>query len=210
MTIYNNRGYRKIYEDNFGSIPVDSTGRTYDIHHLNGDHSDSDILNLKCVTIQEHYDIHYSQGDWGACNAIALRMGKTPEELSILASIRAKARVADGTHHFLKEGFAERVNQKRIENGTHNLLGPGHNKALIASGVHHFIGKNNPVHKLLDSGTHNFLGDRNPSKQRAAAGTHLFQKEWKCQHCGITGKGFGNYKRWHGAKCKFFNDIIHE
>ena len=86
MTIYNNRGYRKIYEDNFGSIPVDSTGRTYDIHHLNGDHSDSDILNLKCVTIQEHYDIHYSQGDWGACNAIALRMGKTPEELSILAA----------------------------------------------------------------------------------------------------------------------------
>lgn len=57
--------YRKIYEQTFGPIPVDSSGRTYEIHHIDGNHLNNDIENLKAMTIQEHYDIHNAQGDFG-------------------------------------------------------------------------------------------------------------------------------------------------
>ena len=52
--------YRKIYEDHYGQIPLDEEGRSYDIHHIDGNHNNNDISNLKAVTIQEHYDIHYA------------------------------------------------------------------------------------------------------------------------------------------------------
>lgn len=50
--------YRKIYESHYGPIPIDETGRTYEIHHIDGNSENNDISNLKCVSIQEHYNIH--------------------------------------------------------------------------------------------------------------------------------------------------------
>jgi hypothetical protein len=57
--------YRKIYEKIKGPIP-----KGYEIHHIDGNHNNNDIDNLKCVSIQEHYEIHKKQGDWGACRKI--------------------------------------------------------------------------------------------------------------------------------------------
>jgi len=34
MRIYSHKFYRKIYEQHYGPIPVDSDGRTYEIHHI--------------------------------------------------------------------------------------------------------------------------------------------------------------------------------
>ena len=68
MCIYcNTTNYRKIYENHYGPIPKEENGRSYEIHHLDGNHHNNDPKNLKAVRIQEHYDIHYSQGDWSAC-----------------------------------------------------------------------------------------------------------------------------------------------
>jgi hypothetical protein len=66
--------YRKIWEQNYGKIPKDTKGRTYEIHHIDGNHNNNDITNLKCVTIEEHYKLHYENGDYGACVMIAKRM----------------------------------------------------------------------------------------------------------------------------------------
>ena len=66
--------HRTIYEANFGPIPKDETDRSYEIHHIDGDKNNNSIDNLKCVSIQEHYDIHYRQGDWGACLIMSSRM----------------------------------------------------------------------------------------------------------------------------------------
>lgn len=43
--------YRKIYVNHFGPIPKDITGRSYEIHHIDGNHLNNDPNNLKAVSI---------------------------------------------------------------------------------------------------------------------------------------------------------------
>ena len=142
MTIYDNprrknSNYRKIYERHYGPIPVDDTGRTYDIHHIDGNHNNNDPVNLKAVSIQDHYDIHYAQKDWGAVGAIALRMAVTPEELSEIGRRREKDRVENGTHPWQGNGEVVRLRLiKMVEDGTHPWLGPDHNRKQLANGTH--------------------------------------------------------------------------
>ncbi len=118
--------YRKIYEQHYGQIPKDSNGRSYEIHHINGDHSDNRIENLKLVTIEEHYQIHQDQENWGACFVMLPRMKLSPTEISKKASENAKKgsikRIAEGTHNFLDKGESSKRAKLRVEKGTHNFL----------------------------------------------------------------------------------------
>ena len=101
----NNKLHRKIWSSVHGTIPKDSFGRSMEIHHINGNHNDNRIENLKLVTIEEHYDIHYSQRDWGACQAISKRMRLSPEENSKLCSELVNKRVAEGTHNWITKPY---------------------------------------------------------------------------------------------------------
>jgi hypothetical protein len=74
-----NHVYRKIWIDANGPIPKDEDGRSYELHHIDNNPDNNDISNLVCITIKEHYDIHYEQGDYGACVMIAKRMGLPPD-----------------------------------------------------------------------------------------------------------------------------------
>lgn len=74
--------HRKLWENIHGKIPVDVNGRTYEIHHLDGNHNNNDIENLACLSIDDHYKIHYDNGDYGACVMIAKRMLVSPEFIS--------------------------------------------------------------------------------------------------------------------------------
>ncbi len=220
MTIYSGKNYRKVYESHFGKIPKDESGRSYEIHHIDGDHSNSDILNLKCITIQEHYDIHYSQGDWGACGAIAARMKMSTELISSLSRLAClkmveqgtnpfsggemqrkfqRERVINGTHHWQNSELQRTSQKKRVENGTHPWQGNGefqreNNRRRLQNGTHHLLGESNPSKLMIKEGTHHFLGDANPAKVN-----------WVCEHCNKTGSGISNYKRWHGEKCKYIH-----
>jgi len=85
MAKFETKKHRKIYEQYHGiKIP-----EGMEIHHIDGIHTNNDINNLKLVTWQEHYDIHYSQGDWAACLLISGRHAIPPEERSKLASLAA-------------------------------------------------------------------------------------------------------------------------
>lgn len=66
--------HRKIWTAYYGVIPTDEYGRSYDIHHIDGNRQNNEISNLMCVSIQEHFDIHFKQGDFEACKAISLRL----------------------------------------------------------------------------------------------------------------------------------------
>lgn len=74
--------YRDIWKKHFGEIPKDSDGRPYEVHHKDGNRKNNTIENLICVSIKEHYDLHYNQGDYGAAMLIAKRMGKPANYLS--------------------------------------------------------------------------------------------------------------------------------
>ena len=88
MSIYSTTDHRKIYEAFIGPIPKDEDGRSYEIHHIDGNHSNNNITNLKCVTITEHFDIHYEQEDWSACLLIADRMKLTKEDYKKLGEMQ--------------------------------------------------------------------------------------------------------------------------
>jgi hypothetical protein len=79
-----------------------------EIHHIDGNHSNNNITNLKLVSIQEHYDIHHAQGDWAACLLMSHRMKLTPEEKSRLASLAALKGNAEGKCGF-KLGHASKA-----------------------------------------------------------------------------------------------------
>lgn len=222
--------HRKIYIENYGPIPKELNGRSYDIHHIDNNHANNNPLNLKAVTIGEHYNIHYQQEDWGACFMIAKRLKKSPKEISELSRKYAFKRLNEGTHHFLNKENAKQRAIKKMQEGTHpfflNNFQKKNNLKRMQEGTHHFIGLSK---KRVKNGTHNWLKENGGSKRatdqqllRSKKGTHHFlggeiqrkanlelislgehssQKEFLCPTCGKKGKGIGMF-RWHFDKCK--------
>lgn len=185
--------YRKIYTDNFGPIPLDENGRTYDIHHIDGNHSNNSPSNLRAVSIQEHYDIHLAQEDWAACMLIGRRMKLPITEIRNLASLSQAKKVKEGTHPFLGGKVSSASNKTRVENGTHNFLG-GQIQSVSNK-------------RRVENGTHLFLDgelSRKVQVKRVKDGTHHFLIEKTCIHCGLVGKG-PNMKRYHFDNCRKLN-----
>jgi hypothetical protein len=98
----------------------------------------------------------------------------------------AKQWSRDGTHPWQTNddgtSTGALTNAKRVEEGTHNFLGPEANQ------------------KRIDDGSHNFLGS-SANEKMLAAGTHPSQIKMTCEHCGKTASK-GMFTRWHGDKCR--------
>lgn len=214
MCIYcGTKYYRKIYESHNGPIPNDSDGRSYEIHHIDGNKHNNELNNLKCVSIQEHYEIHYSQKDWAACLRIAKRANISVEKQSQLASnaaiIRNKNdsyinpfkrrsdgssvsgdRAAKGTHQYLKRKDGTSMSSDRVKNKTHNFITNHPNKKIVTC-----------PHCGISGGSTNMVRFHfsncweNPSKDE------IQRTVFKCIHCNLE-TNIGNYKRWHGKNCK--------
>lgn len=204
--VNNHMSHRKIYEQHFGPIPKDQHGRSMEIHHIDGNHSNNDISNLKLVTIEEHYKIHHDQGDWNACLRMSYRMNLSVEEKSILARKNALKRVEDGTHHWV----GPKHNQTLVERGIHPFLNRKaarqRNLKRISENRHNLVGDSNPVYKLIAEGKHHFQTN-NPSKKMIHDGTHHFltnhpnKIQIECPYCKKIG-GATNMKRYHFDNCK--------
>lgn len=174
--------YRKLWIKHKGPIPKDWEGRSYDIHHIDKNRNNNVIENLRCVSIREHYDIHWFQGDWGACLAIARKMRMSPKEISHLTTLQNNQRVLDKIHPFLGGKIQSKHNNKRVKNGTHPFLG------------------SELQNKRVKDGTHPWSGSEHNNK-RIADGTHPICQQYECPHCGKIGKGI-NMFRWHFDNCK--------
>jgi hypothetical protein len=152
MTIYKKRTpshiYRKIYEQHYGPIPREENGRSYEIHHIDGNTENNDPTNLVALSIQEHYDIHFDQGDYIACRIIAGKLGKPAEEISKLCSLANYKRVENGTHPWVGGDQQRKQQNKLFEDGVHlfqlNNPGPTVTKRRIDDGSHNWVGENHP------------------------------------------------------------------
>jgi hypothetical protein len=69
---------RRIWVKNFGEIPVDENGFTYEVHHIDGNNKNDNLYNLQLLKIKDHLEIHLLQGDWGAASLIGKRLGLGP------------------------------------------------------------------------------------------------------------------------------------
>lgn len=141
MTIYSSKRtpstfYRRFYEKHYGPIPKDSSGRSYEIHHIDGNCNNNNITNLIAVSIQEHYDIHSAQGDWIECRSIAQRMDLAPEIISELSRKHALQQVTENRHPWQGSEKTRELNLKRVAAGTHNWLGGDATRKQIENGTH--------------------------------------------------------------------------
>lgn len=205
MCIYcKTKRYRKIYEGHYGPIPKDNNGRSFDVHHIDGNRNNNTPNNLIALSITDHFDLHKKQGDWAACLLFAERLKLTAEERSILASKSNIDRVNNKSHPFLGGEIQRTTNATRIENKTHNFLTDNPvtntNKKRLLNGTHHFIGDSNPSVQKVRNGTHHFIGG-NAVVNQIANGKHTSQIKSTCPHCQKT-VSVNMFGRWHGDKCK--------
>ncbi len=115
--------YRRIWIENYGTIPKDRNGRTFEIHHVNGNNKDNRLENLMCIPIEEHYKIHLEQKDYAAAFRIAQRMDLDPKVKSKLASLSNKNRLNRGDHPFLDKAVRKKANKSIEENIKNNTQG---------------------------------------------------------------------------------------
>ena len=197
-----NIDYRDVWIDHYGEIPVDSDGRTYEIHHIDGNRENNDITNLIALSLDDHYSIHKLQGDYSACLLMSVqRMNRTPEQISDDARQSILKRMSEGTAPFQDPDFLKRKSEEMraiqldlAAAGSHNFQNPefiqqhrqriiDYQLSLVNENKHLFqtVEHQNKVKKVneerLTKGTHNFQ-DREWASQRAFKrvedGTHHF------------------------------------
>ncbi len=154
--------YRKIYESHYGEIPVDADGRSYEIHHIDGDQNNNEISNLVALTIEDHYKIHFDNGDYGAAMLISTRMKLSKEELSEIRSKSNIQRYANGTHPAQNPKHVEASRKRQLEkvkNGVHQWQTE---KYRLEARERAF--KSNA--ERIASNTHIFLMDENRERAR--------------------------------------------
>ena len=195
--------YRKLWEKHYGTIPKDENGNSYDIHHIDGNRENNKISNLKALSIKEHYEIHYKQGDWSSAILISKRLNMPPEEREYLrrkmqefnpmkkeenkAKLRKPKPPGFGKKiSLLKKGVS--IITKGIKKGPQKKVTCPHcNKTGGASNmkVYHF----NNCKIFTGKQKHDYRKKQSEALQ--------------CPHCGLIGRGGGGaMKQWHFDNCK--------
>lgn len=197
------RGYGnhiKTWKKYNGEIPKDSDGRSYEIHHIDGNPENNNIENLMCVSINEHYKIHVDQGDYNAAFLIAGRMITKPEDISKIASEGSKQRIKNGTHNFLDPNFPRSLDHNigyvvALDTRTDNIVRITKEEFDVCD---YYVGVNTGrKHKIV----HN---NRGHNKGKSWKQTNKEQPK-KCKYCGFEGRA-SLISRWHNERCKYKNE----
>lgn len=172
--------YRKIWEDYYGEIPKDEEGRSFEIHHIDGNRNNNSIENLKCISIKEHYEIHLKQSDFASAAFIKQKMGRplngwkhseeTKLKISLMGSGMKGKKHSEQTKKKMSEArlgitLSEETKQKQREAKLNNPTKYWQGKSRKGMIVNHPI--------------------------------------LTCIHCGKIGKGESAMNKWHFDNCNF-------
>jgi hypothetical protein len=138
------------------------------------------------LSVKEHYDLHYAQGDWYAALKLAAEMKLSRKEKSDIAKKHAAKQLEEGTHPFQNPELGRRACQAQLDAGTHPFQNPEINARRIRNGTHPLLGgeyQREQQLKLLVDGGHN-------SKIQVC-----------CLVCRTT-TDYINHMKYHGDKCK--------
>lgn len=190
------REHINVWKKHYGKIPKDESGRSFEIHHVDGNPLNNSIENLKCVSIEEHYKIHLEQEDYGGAFLIAIRMKISPEEISELARKQSLKQLEKGTHNFqniinrnplVNKGYVValntqtneivRIKKEEFDNGE-IYVGANSNRKLKS--IHTNRGKN---------------------KNKTWKQKNKEQLTKKCMYCDFVGRG-SHIARFHNERCK--------
>jgi hypothetical protein len=186
--------YRKIWEEYYKqAIPKDDKGRSYEIHHIDGNRANNSIENLLCVSIEEHWRVHISRGEMGAANLIAKRFNQAYKS---------------GWKH--SESTIEKMSKshkglntwsKGVQRGPQEQLKcPYCEKVGGRSGMKRFHFDN----CLLKPGNEHLtrlLAEADKVKYRKPKTKLTKPQKVKCPHCDVVGDP-RPLKRWHFENCK--------
>lgn len=110
--------YRKIWEAAYGPIPKDEHGRSYEIHHIDGNRNNNDLSNLMCVSIEDHYNIHKDKKEYGAAFIIAQRMSLSLDEMKQLTKQMAENKKGKAPWNKGKTGIYSEETINKIKQAT--------------------------------------------------------------------------------------------
>ena len=181
--------HRKIWHEHYGNIPVDENGISYEIHHINGNHNDNRIENLMCLSIADHYEIHYNQGDAYACAAILKRM---KYNLDLFEGKQTKLKMSGKNHPMFGKKHSEE-SKKKISDNHHDVSGK--NNPMFGKKHSEESKKKISVNKIGQ-------GKNIPKSAETKRKISESVKTLTCPHCGKSARG-NSMKRWHFDNCKF-------
>ena len=155
------------------------------------------------MTLQEHYNIHFSQKDYAACVLIGRKLCIDPKTLTELNRQQNKLRVIDGTHHLLGGEIQKKSSQARARKG---ILGFQNKENLIKANQM----RDKIIQQKLSEGSW-ILQDKEFHKkhvrEQIEKGLHCSQKKITCVHCNKIVDS-ANYNRSHGDRCKVLTGVI--
>lgn len=129
--------YRQIYEKEYGKL-----NKGLEIHHIDGNRKNNLLSNLQALTIEEHLQIHLDQHDWGAVQAILMRIKNPNLNISDIARKTQNKLLNEQKHNFQKidrKFISKRTMRDRLNAGNPAFLGilnpieNGRNAGLIAA-----------------------------------------------------------------------------
>ena len=88
---------RKLWIKHHGPISQDEFGLPFEIHHTDGNPFNNVIENLVCLSVHEHYEIHFWQNDWAACGLILGKLQASPQDIKEMCRLAGEMR--SGANH---------------------------------------------------------------------------------------------------------------
>ncbi len=202
--------YRQIWQQANGPIPVDEQGRSYEIHHVDGNRKNNDLSNLVCITIEEHLRIHEKQGDEAACHAIRVRMHNEAQK-GWKHSLKSREKMSIAKKGAVRMPHTEETKKKMSNAKKGKKLSEESRQKLIeskkANGTLNHSAETRLKMSEAKKGKVTWTKGRKASLETKLKMSKIRkgvskgpQVRVECPHCGAVG---GNaMKRWHFNNCK--------